>query len=509
MNDAEVKLQVTLDSSTAEKGLSNLNTKTKDLSKSFTSAGKKLTMGLTAPIVAFGAYAVSSASDLEETQSKVAVVFGDSASEVEDWGKTTLKQYGLAEGTALEMASLFGDMATGMGVSQGEASTLSTNLVGLAGDLASFKNISADVTETALAGVFTGETESLKKLGIIMTQTNLEQYALSKGMTKSMDDMTEAEKIQLRYAFVTDRSKNAIGDFANTSDSTANQTRIMTESFKETSAELGKQLLPIVNKVLSKIIDLIAWFNGMDESQKKIVLTILGVLAVLGPLLMFVGSILGAITAITGATWLWNSALLANPITWIIIAIIAFIAIIILLWNKCEWFRNLIMGLWNGLKKGFQIAFDFIKEIFTKVWDVIKGIMDKVKEIFGFVFKIIYTIIKKYVDTYIAIFKGIWTAIKWVIDKIKNGFSAMAEKVKSIFESIKNVVKGIFDGVVNLLKTPLNFIISGLNKIHFTTPDWVPGIGGKSFGINIPKLRVGTDNVNQDEIGRASCRERV
>ena len=103
-----------------------------------------------------GTLAVKNASDLQETMNKVDVAFGDSADEVAAWGNTTIKQFGIAKGTALDMAALYGDMATGMGMNTTEASKLSTNLTGLAGDLASFKNVSLDVAKTALAGVFTG-----------------------------------------------------------------------------------------------------------------------------------------------------------------------------------------------------------------------------------------------------------------------------------------------------------------------------------------------------------------
>ena len=156
MNDAEVKLQVKIDDSTANKSMDTLSKKTDNLSKSFTNAGKKLTAGLTVPIVAMGTLAVKNASDLSETMNKVDVAFGDSANGVKEWGDTTIKQFGIAKGTALDMAALNGDMATGMGMNTSEASKLSTNLTGLAGDLASFKNISIDVAKTALAGVFTG-----------------------------------------------------------------------------------------------------------------------------------------------------------------------------------------------------------------------------------------------------------------------------------------------------------------------------------------------------------------
>ena len=290
MNDAVVKLQVKLDSANATMSINEANkatdnfnnklvdteakgkkmgdsisTKMASVSKSFENAGKVLTLGLTAPITALGGMAIKNASDLNETMNKVEVAFGNNADSVKAWGNTTIKQFGIAKGTALDMAALFGDMATGMGMNTAEASKLSTNLTGLAGDLASFKNISIDVAKTALAGVFTGETESLKQLGIIMTQTNLEQYALSKGITKSIDDMSQAELIQLRYSYVTEMSKNAVGDFARTSDSTANQQRILTETVKEQTAELGQKLLPAYNSLLSTGLKVLDWLNSLND----------------------------------------------------------------------------------------------------------------------------------------------------------------------------------------------------------------------------------------------------
>lgn len=136
--------------------MDTLSKKTDNLAKSFTNAGKTLTAGLTVPITALGTLAIKNASDLQETINKVDVAFGDNSDSVKEWGKTTIKQFGIAKGTALDMAALFGDMATGMGMNTTEASKLSTNLTGLAGDLASFKNISIDIAKTALAGVFTG-----------------------------------------------------------------------------------------------------------------------------------------------------------------------------------------------------------------------------------------------------------------------------------------------------------------------------------------------------------------
>lgn len=117
-------------------------------------------------------------------------------------------------------------MANAFGFSEKESYKMSTALTGLAGDVASFYNISQDEAFTKLKSVFSGETETLKDLGIVMTQTALDQYALANGFGKTTSAMTEQEKVALRYAFVQQQLQNATGDFSRTSDQWANQIRI-------------------------------------------------------------------------------------------------------------------------------------------------------------------------------------------------------------------------------------------------------------------------------------------
>lgn len=208
------------------KSLDGVGNKMKSIGDGLTGAGSKLSLAVTAPLVAAGAASIRLASDTSESMNKVEVAFGSVSQSVKNWSDTTLKSYGIAKGTALDMSALYGDMATSMGLNQREAAKMSMSLVGLAGDLSSFKNIDIKQAEEALNGIFTGETESLKMLGIVMTDTNLQQYAYSKGIQKKTQDMTEAEKVQLRYNYVMDKTKNSHGDFERTSAGTANQLRV-------------------------------------------------------------------------------------------------------------------------------------------------------------------------------------------------------------------------------------------------------------------------------------------
>ena len=198
--------------------------------------------------------------------------FQDSADEVKKWSDTTIDRFGIAKGTALEMSSLFGDMGVSMGLTREESSKMAMNLSGLAGDLASFKNISVDRAQVALAGIYTGETEALKGLGIVMNETNLAAFAQAEGATKSWKEMDQAEKVAWRYKFVMDATADAQGDFARTSDGVANQSRVTQERMKELAAEFGENLLPIIADVLGYVNDLLKAFTNTDESTQNAIL---------------------------------------------------------------------------------------------------------------------------------------------------------------------------------------------------------------------------------------------
>jgi phage-related minor tail protein len=158
--------------------------KVSEFGDKITNAGKKIAdvgekfLPVTAAITAAGAYAVSAGSDMIESQNKVEVAFGNSAEKVMQFAETTLDAFGISKGSALDIAALFGDMATSMELPTDAAAEMSISLVGLAGDLASFKNLELEEASNALKGIFTGETEALKNLGIVMNQDNLLRFAM-------------------------------------------------------------------------------------------------------------------------------------------------------------------------------------------------------------------------------------------------------------------------------------------------------------------------------------------
>lgn len=190
-----------------------------------------------------GKDAINMASSLQEVQNVVDVAFGSMAWKAEQFSKSALEAFGMSELSAKKTASIYMAMASGMGLGAEKASDMAITMAGLTGDVASFFNISQELADTKLKSVFTGETETLKDLGIVMTQTNLQAYALSQGISKNVSDMSQAEITTLRYNYVLDQLSLAQGDFARTSGSWANQTRILQERFKQLLGIVGNGLI--------------------------------------------------------------------------------------------------------------------------------------------------------------------------------------------------------------------------------------------------------------------------
>ena len=484
-----------LDDTGFNQGLNNVDNKLKTFSSKMgaigtkmTDVGKKATMGITLPIVGAFGFAVKSASDLNETLNKTDVAFGTSADKVKEWSKTSISSMGLAQQSALDATALFGDMSTSMGINQSKASEMSMGLTQLGADLASFKNISFDRAQTALAGVYTGETEALKGLGIVMTQTNLASFAQQKGITKSMDEMSQAELVSLRYAYVMDKTKNAQGDFARTADGTANRTRIMQEQFKETSATLGQNLLPIANKVMEWVTKMTQKFSALSPEQQKMVLIIGAIIAVIPPLLIGLGMLVTAIGAISGAL----AFLGANPIVLVIMAIILVIAglafLIIKNWDTLKrWFGTFVSAvagfftaMWSGIKSIFNAGKAWVKEN----WWLILGILT------GGVGLMVAVVVKNW-DKIVA---GIRNGINWAkntvsdgINGIVNFFSRLPSRIagaignmgKLLYNKGRDLIDGLLNGAGSLLSKIGSFF---LDKI----PNWIKSPFKKALGISSP-----------------------
>lgn len=443
--------------------LNNIGNSMKDI-------GKTMTAAVTLPVVAGFGYAIKSASDLNETINKVDVAFKDQADTVKQWATTSLTSMGLAQQSALDAAALFGDMSTAMGLSTVEARDMSTGLTQLGADMASFKNISFERAQVALAGVYTGETEALKSLGIVMTEANLEQFRLKKGIKTQIKDMTQAQKVQLRYAYVMDVTKNAQGDFARTAEGTANQMRMAQERFKEVSATIGQQLLPITNKFLGVLSQILERFRTLSPESQKIILIFLAIAAAVGPLLLILGQIITLGVALSSALSIGLLPAI-GVLGGIVAGVVALAAVV-----------AVVIAKWDTLKKWFAAFWDFIK----RNWKAIAILMTGGMGALVIMFISNFSRIKNFIV-------GVWTAIRNTVlnvyRSITGWFGSLPDNLRKATSSIGNILFNPFKWAFNAIARMWNRTVG---SIGFTAPDWVPGFGGKGWSIpDIPTLAQG------------------
>ena len=264
--DGSIRINTKIETASAQSGISSLGSAVKKLGKIVAS-----TFAIT-KLIQFGKSAINLASDLQEAQNVVDVAFGSMSDKANAFAQSALKNYGLAELSAKKYSSTFMSMAKGMELATDDATNMSLALTGLVGDVSSFYNIEQDLAATKLKGIFTGESEALKDLGVVMTEANLEAYALAKGFNKSMSEMTQAEKVALRYQYVTEQLSLAQGDFARTSDGWANQIRVLKETFNSLSSIIGEFLIKGLAPFVQKLNDILQRLLAIAQAAKSLFL---------------------------------------------------------------------------------------------------------------------------------------------------------------------------------------------------------------------------------------------
>lgn len=252
--DGSIIIDTRIDTDGVSNGTKNIKSQMQGLSGTVKKIGGIIaTAFAVGKIVEFGKECLELGSDLQEVQNVVDVTFTSMSDKVDTFAKDAAKSFGLSETMAKRYVGTFGAMAKSFGFTEQEAYSMSTALTGLAGDVASFYNLSQEEAYYKLKSVFTGETETLKDLGVVMTQSALDQYALANGYGKTTQAMTEQEKVALRFAFVQEQLSAASGDFIRTSDSWANQMRVMQLQLQSIKASIGQGLINLFTPIIKSI----------------------------------------------------------------------------------------------------------------------------------------------------------------------------------------------------------------------------------------------------------------
>lgn len=438
--------------------MADVGTTMQNFGSKLSSVGQKMTMSVTLPIAAAGTAAVKLASDLQESSSKTDVVFGNMSASVKQFADDALNSYGLAEGTALEMASTFGAMATSMGLSQQQAASMSTSLTALAADMASFYNVSTEVAQTSLQGVFTGETEALKKFGIVMTQTNLEQFAAQQG--KVYSKMSEGEKVMTRYAYVMEATKDAQGDFARTSDGTANSFRVFQESLKELGAAFGEQILPVITPIIQALAKLMQKLASLPAPIQKFIATLLLIVAAVGPVLMIIGSLMSSLGAI-----ITQGPIIAS----------AFMGMIPAIQSLAAAFGELTLAAapWLLLAAAIAAAGYLIYANWDTISESISNAADKISSAYGSLMSLndsLKSSVNGFVSDLVSSFAQLPSKI---INALKNAVTAIKEEFKQMVENAKRSGADFVNGFIDGIKSKVQGLINQVKKIAETIEEYL------------------------------------
>lgn len=382
---------------------------TKKMSGIGKAAGLAIAAGIAGTAIAIGrsasaaiGQAVDAASDLNETVSKTGQIFGqDALPGLEAWAAGAASAFGQSKTQALDAASTFATFGKGAGLAGADLTGFSTNLVELSSDFASFYNASPEEAITAIGAALRGESEPIRRFGVLLNEATLKERALRMGLIKSTKEaLSPQTKVLAAQAEILAQTGDAQGDFARTTDGLANQQRILAAELANTKAEVGTEFLPVQLELTKAFRDmlpelkanLIPAIKDLAGSFKTDILpAIMAALPALLNMAAFIGrnanviltltpvlfGLVGAIKAVNVVTMLQSSILKGHPIIGLAAILIPLIAYLVDLGIKT--------GFFNDLFKRLGDTMNFIGAVIGKVVaDSGKAIGDFFNGIFEF-----------------------------------------------------------------------------------------------------------------------------
>jgi hypothetical protein len=285
MNELEkLVVKLTMDSSEYTDGIEKAEKKSSGLGKTLLTGlvGTTAMVGATAAgaftgMAKFIGTTIDPANDLAETVSKVGVVFGNNAKGIESWGQTAARSMGMSTNTALAAAGTYGNLFSAMGIGSKATADMSTGLVQLAADLASFNNVDPTQVLDALRSGLSSNTQPLKSLGVNLNQAMVEAKALEMGLWDGTGAIDAAAKAQATYSLVLEQTKLAQGDYARTADGLANTQRSLAATWEDLKGAIGTSFLPMVTQGAQALLgfagglrDIAVSSDTMDVKMSKV-----------------------------------------------------------------------------------------------------------------------------------------------------------------------------------------------------------------------------------------------
>ena len=462
---------------------SDVESRSKQIGAGMQKVGAAMSIGITAPLTALGFQAVQSASQLEDVSAAAEVTFGKASGSVASFADTALQSFGITETAALDAATQFAALGKSAGLQGKELSGFSTQMVGLAGDLASFRGTSVEEALTAIGSGLRGEAEPLRRYGVLLDDASLRQEAMRQGLIKTTKEaLTPQQKVLAAQSLILKQTGDAQGDFQRTSDSTANTLKVLQGSFSELVTNLGQALLPVITSVANAVIPWLEKFQTLSPTVKTVIVVVGALVAAIGPLLLVIGTFITLAPAIGTAL-----SVAFGPVGLIIAAVVALTIVIVKNWGTI---KRVTLAAWNAVKRAT-----------LAVWNAIKAIVVGVA-------KFVWTAIKLYFGFYRAIIEGAWNGIKIATSAVWEFIRGIPDKIIGIFSGAgrwlfdagRDVVTGLWEGIKSMASWITGLVIQWAKDILPGPIEHLLGIGSPSklfrkIGQEVPRgLALGIDD---------------
>lgn len=461
------------------------------------SYGRGMLAGLGGPLAALGAGAVigfaSSAVDsfaqLEDSSAAAGVIFGGSMDQIIAQSKTAASAVGMSSSQVINAANTFGTFGKSAGLSGDNLAGFSTQMTQLAGDMASFRGTSPEQAIDAIGAAMRGEFEPARQFGVLIDDASMRSEALKMGLIKTTKEaLTPQQKVLAAQSMLLKQTGDAQGDFARTSDSTANTQKRLTAESENLKAKLGQQLAPAFTTVREAVVTamggLSTALDWISRNGPLVVSVLAGVAAVI--LIVMAPAIWAAVTA----TWAFTTALLANPLVWIAIAVGAVVAALVLLimkwdtvvaWLKGVWGAvvNWLSGVWTSITSGISAFGAKASAFFRGIWD---GIITKARAAWNGLLAWIKGLPGRILAGLAALGRLGAAAVRW----FRGVYTSAVERLGDLVNWVKGVPGRIIRGlgaVGSMLLDSGRKIISGLltgmKNTWSKITGWVGSIPGK------------------------------
>ena len=276
------------------RGMTEVEKSMKRVGDQLSKTGKTLSIAVTAPLMAIGGASIKMAMDAVESENLFSVSMGRMADAARKWSEELSSSLGLNQYEVRKTVGTFNVMLESMGLTETAAFDMSKGLVQLGYDMASFYNLRPDEAFEKLQSALVGMPRPLQELGIIVKEETVKTWALTHGIIKQGEELTEAQKVWARFNVIMEQTTAAQGDLARTLDSPANKLRILQSRIKETSVEIGLKLMPTFEKLLALVEKGVKWFQNLSDEQQKLIIVVAGVAAAMGPALIIAGKLMSA-----------------------------------------------------------------------------------------------------------------------------------------------------------------------------------------------------------------------